>query len=189
MTFEEIQRANQAMAMVDIKGKEYATVNQRVKAFRMVYPTGSIETEIVSLAEGVIVVKAVVKDGEGKALATGHAREKESSSYINKTSFVENGETSAIGRALGFCGFGIDTSIASYEEVGNAMVNQNKATFDQLAIIKAAIKGSGYPEHLFLKKWRDKYGVQSLNDLTPEYADEIIRSINDSKVEPLIREE
>lgn len=188
MTFEDIQRANQAMAMVDIKGKEYATVNQRVKAFRMVHPGGSTQTEIISLADGIVVMKATVCDEDGRVLATGYAREKESSSFINKTSFIENCETSALGRALGFCGFGIDTSIASYEEVETATVNQNKATFDQLAIIKEAIKASGYPVQMFLKKWNEKYGVQSLEDLTKEYANEIIESIN-ARETRFIREE
>lgn len=189
MTFEELQKANQAMELVDIKGKDYATVNQRVKAFRMVYPMGSIETEIVSLVDGIIVVKAIIKDEDGKILATGHAREKESSSFINKTSFVENGETSAIGRALGFCGFGIDTSIASYEEVGNAMANQNQATFAQRALIKKAVRESGIGEDRFLANWNKRYGVKKIDDLTEEQADEIISNINASQAQSFIREE
>ena len=58
--------------------------------------------------------------------ATGHAEEYMGSSYINKTSFIENCETSAIGRALGLLGIGIDTSIASAEEVSNAISNQKE---------------------------------------------------------------
>ena len=81
----------------------------------MVFPNGAIETEIVSLENGVVTMRAIVKDEDGKIIATGFAYEKENSSFINKTSFIENCETSAVGRALGMCGFGIDTSIASYE--------------------------------------------------------------------------
>lgn len=124
ITFEQIKKANESIKTTDIKGKEYAEVNQRVKAFRMVYPNGAISTEIVSLENGVVTMRAIVTDGEGSILATGTAQEKETSSYINKTSFIENCETSAVGRALGFCGFGIDTSVASYEEVANAIKNQ-----------------------------------------------------------------
>lgn len=125
ITFEQIKKANESIKTTDIKGKEYAEVNQRIKAFRMVYPQGSIQTDIVSLADGIVTIKAVVASEEGLVLATGYAQEKESSSFINKTSYIENCETSAVGRALGFCGFGIDVIVASYEEVANAIENQN----------------------------------------------------------------
>lgn len=124
MIYEEIRKANETITTTDIKGKEYAEVNQRIKAFRMVEPNGSILTEILSNSNGVVVFKASVLNGDGNILATGHAYEKEDSSFINKTSYIENCETSAVGRALGLCGFGIDTSIASYEEVKNAVINQ-----------------------------------------------------------------
>lgn len=122
--WEEIQKANETIKTTDIKGKYYAEVNQRIKAFRMVYPNGSITTEIVSLVDGVVTMKTTIKDNEGNVLSTGYAYEKENSTFINKTSFIENCETSAVGRALGMCGFGIDTSVASAEEVRNAIENQ-----------------------------------------------------------------
>ncbi len=124
--FEDIAKANKQLVGTDVKGKNYIEVNQRIKAFRMVYPNGSIATEIVSLENGVVTMQTTIKDDEGKILATGYAYEKENSTFINKTSFIENCETSAVGRALGMCGFGIDTSVASYEEVANAVQNQNK---------------------------------------------------------------
>lgn len=127
MNFEELQKANELIKTTDIgKGKEYAEVNQRIKAFRSVFPEGCITTELLSLAEGVAIFKATVTNGAGAVLGTGHAYEKEGSSFINKTSYIENCETSAIGRALAMCGLGIDTSIASYEEVANAKMNQDK---------------------------------------------------------------
>ena len=122
--WEEIQKANETIKTTDIKGKDYAEVNQRIKAFRMVYPNGSITTEIVSLVDGVVTMETTIKDNEGNVLSTGYAYEKENSTFINKTSFIENCETSAVGRALGMCGFGIDTSVASAEEVQNAIENQ-----------------------------------------------------------------
>ena len=66
-------------------------------------------------------------------MGTGTAYEKEGSTFINKTSYIENAETSAVGRALGFCGFGIDTSVASYEEVTNAINNQPKEKSEKKA--------------------------------------------------------
>ena len=122
--FEDIQKANETIKTTDIKGKDYAEVNQRIKAFRMVYPTGTIETEMSSNENGVVIFRANVYDNEDRLLATGTAYEKENSTFINKTSYIENCETSAIGRALGIAGFGIDTSVASAEEVQNAINNQ-----------------------------------------------------------------
>lgn len=116
--------ANEQIKTTDIKGKDYAEVNQRIKAFRMVYPQGSIPTEIVSIENGVVIMKASVYTDDGLLLATGTAYEKEDSTFINKTSYIENCETSAIGRALGIAGFGIDVSVASAEEVQNAIQNQ-----------------------------------------------------------------
>lgn len=124
--FENISKANESIKTTDIKGKEYAEVNQRIKAFRMCNPNGTITTDIVSLENGVVLMKATVQDDDGKVIGSGYAYEKENSTFINKTSYIENCETSAVGRALGMCGFGIDTSVASYEEVANAVKNQKK---------------------------------------------------------------
>ena len=126
MTYEDIQRANEQIRTTDIKGKQYAEVNQRIKAFRVLCPGGRIKTEMLSNENGTCVFKATAFDANGNELGNGHAYEKESSSFINKTSYIENCETSAVGRALGMCGIGIDSSVASYEEVSNAMLNQKK---------------------------------------------------------------
>ena len=114
------------MKTVNIKGKDYVEVNERLKFFRSEkkYEGYSLESEVISLENGVITIKAIIKDGNGVVKATGLAQEKESSSFINKTSFVENCETSAWGRALGNLGIGIDTSVASANEVINAIQNQ-----------------------------------------------------------------
>lgn len=126
VTFEDIKEANKLIKTTDVKGKDYAEVNQRIKAFRMLYPNGTILTEMISNDSGVCIFKASVYDGGDHILATGTAYEKEGSTFINKTSYIENCETSAVGRALGMCGLGIDTSIASAEEVQNAIANQEK---------------------------------------------------------------
>ena len=52
------------------------------------------------------------------------AEEEKGSTFINKTSYVENCETSAWGRALANFGIGLDTSVASADEVQNAIANQ-----------------------------------------------------------------
>ena len=172
---EEIKKANESLKATDIKGKGYIEVNQRIKAFRQVYPMGSITTEILSLENGVVMMKATVLDDTGKTLATGLAYEKESSSFINKTSFIENCETSAIGRALGFCGFGIDSSVASAEEVENAMLNQGnqdkqerKASPKQVALLEKIYQGENLDKLL-------KYNnLEKLEDISMTKASELI---------------
>ena len=115
---------------VNIKGKEYVMVKDRVAAFREDHPLGGIATELVSDAEGKAVFRATITDEDGRLLATGHAYEWEGSTNINKTSYIENCETSAIGRALGFLGYGIDDSIGSADEVANAMLQQAEICSD-----------------------------------------------------------
>tara|TARA_R110002020_G_scaffold70653_4_gene183331 strand:- start:4401 stop:4904 length:504 start_codon:yes stop_codon:yes gene_type:complete len=109
---------------VNIKGKEYVEVNERLKHFRSTYKGWCLTSDVVDLTEDRCVIKATIFDDNGNIRATGHAYEKEGSSFINKTSFVENCETSAWGRALANLGIGLDTSVASYEEVANAVKQQ-----------------------------------------------------------------
>lgn len=177
-TFEQIVKANEAIKTTDIKGKDYAEVNQRIKAFRMVHPNGAITTDIISLENGVVTMKATIYDDELRVIGTGTAQEKESSSFINKTSFIENCETSAVGRALGMCGFGIDVSIASYEEVANAIENQNKQDekpsklhIDAL-IVTADIKG------VPVEKLCKKYGLEKIEDISMAQYTECAKGLN-----------
>jgi type IV secretory pathway protease TraF len=112
---------------IKIQGKEYITVNERIKEFRKLHPNGQILNQVMANADGQVMFQCkIIVDGV--LVATAHAYEKEGSSFINKTSYIENCETSAVGRALGLFGIGIDTSIASAEEVGNA-VKQQKEDF------------------------------------------------------------
>lgn len=124
ITFEQIEKANAILKPSPIKGKDYIEVNQRIKAFRMLHPNGSIQTEIISLENGVCIIQAKALDEEGMVLGTGLAYEKEGSTFINKTSYIENCETSTVGRALGMLGIGIGASVASYEEIANAQAQQ-----------------------------------------------------------------
>lgn len=180
MTFEELQKANQSIATTNIKGKEYAEVNQRIKAFRMVYPDGCIHTELVSNEDGVCVFKASVYAKDDKAvntlLGTGHAYERESSSFINKTSYIENCETSAVGRALGMCGFGIDTSVCSAEELNNAIINQEASkpiTKSQVKIIVSLAEKKGSD----LSEICDYFKVGRLEEMTAEEYAKCIRML------------
>lgn len=175
MEFKDLEKVNSTLQTMDVKGKEYATVNQRVLAFRKLFPEGTIETEIVSHHEGVVLFKATIKNGED-VLATGFAYEKENSSYINKTSYIENCETSAIGRALGFVGIGIDTSIASAEEVTNAINNQPLQKKDLTILVNTWTSAGGTEENLltFCK-------VKKLEDITSAMRDKVIQKLKDKE--------
>lgn len=180
ITFEDIQKANESIRTTEIKGKEYAEVNQRIKAFRMCYPDGFIETEMLLNENGVCVFKAVVgfnfieiygDNGMHKEtkiiLGTGTAYEKEGSTFINKTSYIENCETSAVGRALGMAGFGIDTSVASFEEVANAIQQQEvKQLIDSKfeAALRQIINDNNIPDEIVIKTL-GKYGYKRLNEI------------------------
>lgn len=119
----------------NIKGKEYVEVNQRIKYFRESgnYEGWSLSTEVTHLDDSSCVIKATIANKEGYIVATGFAQEDKSSSYINKTSYVENCETSAWGRALANLGIGIDTSIASSNEVSMAISKQNTKAPEKVA--------------------------------------------------------
>ena len=113
---------------INIKGKPYITVDERLLYFRETYGSEySLITEVIKIDENFILMKTTIKDSQGREVATGHAYEEKDSSYINKTSYVENCETSSWGRALANFGIGIDNgAVASADEVINAINNQNK---------------------------------------------------------------
>lgn len=105
------------MKTINIKGKEYVTVNERLKEFRNTFKDYSLITEIIELGTDFATVKASVIDDKGIVRATGFAREVVAKSPINKYAFLENCETSAIGRALGNFGIGIDEAVCTADEL------------------------------------------------------------------------
>ena len=163
MTYEDIKKVNESIDITKLKNKktgeevgDYVEVNQRIKAFRMLYPEGCIKTEMLSNENGVCVFKESVYERNSEnyingkeyyLLGTGTAYEKENSTFINKTSYIENCETSAVGRALAMCGIGIDKSIASAEEVENAINNQELTEEDAK---KITFGGSKHPGQTIL---------------------------------------
>lgn len=177
MKYEELEQVNKEMKKIDIKGKDYVQVNDRILAFRKLMPNGSIEPEILNIEDGYIYMKAIIKNEEGKVLAVGHAYEREDIGFINKTSYVENCETSAVGRALGLCGFGIDTSVASYEEVDNAIKNQEILNMPiqkgQIQMIEMMLEDTQYTIDQILKKYKAK----DITELTWEQAEKIKKGL------------
>ena len=120
--------------------KQYATVDSRVEFFREKYPERSIETDypLIDLSKGYCMCRATIKNEKGVIVSQGSAYEWTSKpgSMVNGTSYVENCETSAVGRALGFLGIGINgMGIASAEEVQAAIThteNNDLAPVDNL---------------------------------------------------------
>lgn len=108
---------------IDIKGKKYVQVHDRVTYFNENYPKGYIQTELLSdpAATTVVVKATVTPDAEyPHRVFTGHAQESLSKTGVNSTSAMENAETSAVGRALGMMGIGVLDSVASVDEMKKA---------------------------------------------------------------------
>jgi len=125
--------------VVNIHGKEYRTVARRIADFRDKHPDYSITCKILSSAD-LVQIKATIKDSGGRTLSTGLAEEVRGSTNINKTSALENCETSAIGRALAFFGLG-GTEIASADEVANAITQQGELeAVERLKVHNAAVR-------------------------------------------------
>ena len=119
--------SNYKFKTTNIRGKQYVEVNERIKFFRQEeqYKHWTIMSEFPVIDAENCVCKVTIADSSGRVIATGHAHEERAASSINKTSFVENCETSAVGRALAILGIGIDTSIASANEVSDAIAKQD----------------------------------------------------------------
>jgi hypothetical protein len=156
--------------------KDYIEVNVRVEKFYERFPNGRIVTELVSWSEGVVVMKAYAyRDiNDSVPSATGHAYEKEGSTYINKTSALENCETSAVGRALAMLGFEIKKSIASKEEVGNAKLNQQQSKV--IGEIKSVWLALGMKSNMLDQQVQKLYGV-SLIELDDDKAREFLEKL------------
>ncbi len=141
------KEVNDRLTRTNIKGRQYIDVAQRIQGFWELYPQGRIVTEMVADDGKRCVFKAEAHDmAEGGAglLATGHAYEVNSGRGVNATSYIENCETSAVGRALGMLGIGSTDSIASADEVMNAQQRQAqtapaKAQADPLKPAKARL--------------------------------------------------
>ena len=139
------------MKTINIHGKQYVEVKERIKHFRDNFKEWSLTSELLELTDERCVIKATISNEQDRVIASGIAYETKGSSYINKTSFVENCETSAWGRALGNLGIGVDTSIASAEEIQYAKAQdkpkklpKSKLDDGQLqAMIVAIGKGQG----------------------------------------------
>ena len=165
------------MASFDLN--DYVQVNERIEKFYEKYPEGSIQTEIITNENGMVIFKAYAyRNNEDTKPATGHAMEKEGSSYINKTSHIENCETSAVGRALAMLGFEIKKSVASKEEVENARLQQEMMKpigKEQATALVNTLKAQGFSDE-DIGKSLAKYRVKKAEELTEaQYAEILLK--------------
>ena len=143
MNYQDIQKVNAEISTIDLKGKEYASVAERVTAFRKLFPdNGYITTEIIEHDGTTVLMKAEAgyrTENGHYILGTGYAQEVKGKGMVNSTSYIENCETSAVGRALGFLGLGIAGGICSAEEYTNASKAQEKEEFAEMSELRSEI--------------------------------------------------
>lgn len=101
--------------------EDYVPVAERLERFYERFPDGRVITHIIehNLESGFVLMRAEVyrSPDDAQPAATGHAFEVRGESYVNKTSYIENCETGAVGRALALLGFEVKRGIASREEL------------------------------------------------------------------------
>ena len=101
--------------------EDYVPVAERLERFYERFPDGRVITHIIEhdLQSGFVLMRAEVyrSPDDAQPAATGHAFEVRGESYVNKTSYIENCETGAVGRALALLGFEVKRGIASREEL------------------------------------------------------------------------
>ena len=85
----KLDEINKRLKRTNIKGKDYIEVNQRILAFRELYPGGRIITRKLADNGSRCDFIAEIYDGE-TLIATGHSFEFQAAGMVNKTSYVEN---------------------------------------------------------------------------------------------------
>lgn len=161
-------------------------------AFRTACPGGSIVPEIVKIDDdnSEVTFKATVYDDEGKIIAIGHAHERAADSYINKLSMIENCETSAVGRALGLCGFGVASGgLASYDEMVKAGAvkpdsasDECTAAKEKLNALASSLISGGVDKKVLSAKVKEVSGIVNYNKITDiSVLNKIIKALEEMK--------
>ena len=170
--------SNYKFKTTNIRGKQYVEVNERIKFFRQEaqYKNWGIVTDFPIIdAEQCMCVCSIVTP-EGHVVSQGTAHEVRGASNINKTSYVENCETSAVGRALAMLGIGIDTSIASANEVEDAIASQQSMVDNPLVqklskAVDAPVENIMDKAVGYIKSQTDKQ--KAFKAITKKYGDQL----------------
>lgn len=173
---------------VNIKGKEYVQVVERVKEFHNLHPLGQIVTEIVESGPNRVSVKATVKIPSVAKITdqnfdnmelqkkidlahrffTGHSQAEWGKGMMGDVA-LEIAETSAVGRALGFANIGLLDTVASVDEINKATApaNGDKGADDE----KRLIYVYEHPKSEAQKKWAKSQLVAMGHDFDETVAD------------------
>jgi len=148
---------------INLKGKEYTEVKDRVMFFRMdeQYRGCYFITEVIELNHEVASFVCKVYNKEGVIISTGTAYERTTQGPVNKTNHAENAETSAVGRALGFLGIGIVGGIATAENMQNTPFTEEWIGEAQRQELAKMIQDSKTD----LMKFNDNFSIDSLAEL------------------------
>lgn len=170
----DIQKAMAAVAAMNEThgvaqpgGKKYTEVAKRIEVFRTHFGLDySLESEVMVDDGHRVVIKATIRNPAGAVIATGFAEEIRNSSKVNKTSPIENCESSAWGRALANLGMH-GGQIASIDEIRKAARNED-ALDEKQQWLQWAAEAEKYVETLksqaALRTWASD-NDQSLNAL------------------------
>jgi hypothetical protein len=166
---------------ITIKGKEYVQVSDRILYFNEVYPKGMIETDLVSEPgdERVIIKATITPEVNVPRQFTGYSQAVWGDGYINKTSALENAETSAVGRALAMLGIGVIESVASSDEIQKADYASAASMYQVTEIKKlfALLKITPEVQTQILSKANAK----KVEDLSTSRADFLIKSLRERR--------
>ena len=150
--------------------QNYETVEERLVRWWAAYPNAQIVTTMVHYDGKTVVFKA---EGivEGRVIATGYAEEVHGSSPVNKTSFVENCETSAVGRMIGNSPLGtkpgarpsrqemqkVERQSGNVVQAGSALAGM--ATQRQLGFIKKLAKDRGLDDEGLFDECMSRFAI------------------------------
>lgn len=165
---------------ITIKGKQYVQVKDRVVYFNQMYPNGRIDTKLYVQGDCVRITATVYPDVENLArYFRGHAESIRGIGEVNKTSPVENCETSAVGRALAMMGIGVLDSIASSDEMHKAGADKvEKASEAQINYISNIATNKGVLPDVLLKR----HGMDP-ETITKDQASVLIKLLIDGRIE------
>jgi len=156
---------------IDIKGKKYVLVSDRVLYFNETYPNGSISTERETIWDMEIIKATVCPDcSKPERVFTWYSQAKRGDGFINKTSALENAETSAVGRALAFMWIWVIDSIASVDEINkaeNTAKLQPKKTYEsrfQKAVTNTEFMRNCLDQNDFIEKIKSKYELDDMQE-------------------------
>ena len=179
---------------IEYDGKKYLKVSKRLEVIRRHLGFNlSIQTKIEHMSDAFVLVKAIIsiyKNNNWHIVATGYAEEKRNSSEINRTSAIENAETSAIGRSLACLGLLSDSEYASIDEIVFTLNNKdsndkesnnkdkksssnNKISNAQIDYINKLIKNTG----TILKGFLDHYKITEIQEMNEIQLNDAIQKL------------